>query len=180
MRKVTNLKINIQSNAIILFVRFSKFSKRSNIQIYKRTNLKRELEITNIYDGQFSDNILVVGKTGCGKTYFLQNLDLRNFFGEIVKTEWISGIEISKLREAEIESCFSNEVEFYQDLSADDLKRLIETFKLRTEDSVENDDENINGSVYGEKKIMDRLIVMDDLLAITDLCKEFFDFLSVS
>ena len=78
-------------------------------------------------------NILVVGKTGCGKTYFLQKLDLHNFWGEIFKTEWISSIEISKSREAEIQSCSSNKVKFHQASSADDLKKLIETFKLRTE-----------------------------------------------
>ena len=27
-----------------------------------------------IYHAQFRGNILVVGKTGCGKTHFLQNL----------------------------------------------------------------------------------------------------------
>ena len=64
--------------------------------IYKRTDFKRKLEIMNIYNGQFRGNILVVGKTGSGKTYFLQKLDLHNFFWEIVKAEWISGIKISK------------------------------------------------------------------------------------
>ena len=85
----------------------------------------------NIYDGQFRGNILVVGKTGFGKTYLLQKLGLHNFFGEIVKTEWISGIEISKTREAEIQSCFSNEVEFYNASSPDDLKKLTETLKTQ-------------------------------------------------
>ena len=134
----------------------------------------------NIYDGQFRDNILVVGKTGCGKTYFLQKLGLHNFFGEIVEKEWISGIEISKTIEAEIPSCFGNEVEFYNASSPDDLKKLIETFKLRTEDSVENDDVNINDSVYGEKKIMDCLILRDNVSVIAGSCKEFADFLTVS
>ena len=73
----------------------------------------------NIYDSQFRGNIPVVGKTGCGKTYFFENLGLHNFFWEIVKTEWISSIEISKTREPEIQSSFSNEVEFYQASSAD-------------------------------------------------------------
>ena len=41
-----------------------------------------------IYDRQFQGNILVVGKTGCGKTYFLQKLALNKFFGELVKAEW--------------------------------------------------------------------------------------------
>ena len=30
--------------------------------------------MTSIYDGQFGRNILVVGRTGCGKTNFLEKL----------------------------------------------------------------------------------------------------------
>ena len=41
----------------------------------------------SIYDGQFCGNILVVGKTECGKTHFIQKLGLHKFFGKIVKTE---------------------------------------------------------------------------------------------
>ena len=55
--------------------------------------------MSSIYDGQFYGNILVVGRTGCGKTTFLEKLGLNNFFGKIVKTEWISGIDIDKKRE---------------------------------------------------------------------------------
>ena len=131
----------------------------------------------DIYDGQFRGNILVVGRTGCGKTYFLQKLGLHNFFGKIVKTEWVSGIEISKSREAEIQPCFSNNVEFYPAPDTDSLRTLIETFKLRTQDLI--DDVNINDSMYGEKKVMDRLIVMDDVSGIADSCKKFSDFLTV-
>ena len=52
--------------------------------------------MSSIYDGQFRGNILVVGRTGCGKTTFLEKLGLNNFFGEIIKTEWVSGIDIDK------------------------------------------------------------------------------------
>ena len=58
--------------------------------------------MSSIYYGQFYGNILVVGRTGCGKTTFLKKLGLNNFFGNMVKTEWISGIYIDKKREAEI------------------------------------------------------------------------------
>ena len=51
--------------------------------------------MTSIYEGQFYD-VLVVGRTGCGKTTFLENLGLNNFFGDIIKTESISGIDIDK------------------------------------------------------------------------------------
>ena len=32
------------------------------------------METEATYDGKFSENILVVGQTGCGKTIFVQNL----------------------------------------------------------------------------------------------------------
>ena len=52
--------------------------------------------MTSTYDEQCCVNILVVGRTGCGKTTFLEKLGLNNFFGNIIKTEWISGIDIDK------------------------------------------------------------------------------------
>ena len=58
--------------------------------------------MSSIYNGEFYGNILVVGRTGCGKTTFLEKLGLNNSFGSIIKTEWISGIEIDKQREAKI------------------------------------------------------------------------------
>ena len=74
------------------------------------------MEVGNnkIYDGQFRGNILVVGKTGCGKTHSLQKLAVNNFFGKLIKTELGSEIDIDKRREAEIQSCFDNEVELNQ------------------------------------------------------------------
>ena len=65
--------------------------------------------MTTTYDGQFRGNFLVVGKTGCGKITFLEKLGINNFFGNLVKTEWMSGIDIYKKREAKIQSSFRNE-----------------------------------------------------------------------
>ena len=115
----------------------------------------------NIYNEQFRGNILVVGKTGCGKTSFVQKLGLNNFFGKIVKIEWMSSIFLRKATEAEIQACFNAEVEFHYAEDTEKLKELIQTFKHRTEDLVEND--NISNSVFGENKIMDCLIVMDNV-----------------
>ena len=82
------------------------------------------------YDGQFYGNIVVVGRTGCGKTKFLEELGLSNFLGNIIKTEWISGIDIGKKREAKIPSYFSNEAEVHVAKEQHELDSLIETFEL--------------------------------------------------
>ena len=95
--------------------------------------------MTSIYNGQFYGSILVVGRTGCGKTTFLEKLGLNNFFGDIIKTECISGIEIDKQREAEIQSYYSNETEAHVAKEQDELDSLIETFKfLSREESNDN------------------------------------------
>ena len=86
--------------------------------------------MSSIYNGHFHGTILVVGRTGCGKTTFLEKLGLKFFFGNIIKTEWISGIDIDKKREAEIQSYFSNETEVHVAKEQDELDSLIETFKL--------------------------------------------------
>ena len=49
-----------------------------------------------IYDGKFEGNILMVGKTGCGKTTFVQKLAVNSFFGDVKKVEWVSQTELSK------------------------------------------------------------------------------------
>ena len=135
------------------------------------------MEVGNksIYDGQFRGNIFVMRKTGCGKTYFLQKLELNKFFGKLVKIEWVTGIEIDEQREAEIQSCFSNKVEYHLATEPDDLVSTIEKFKLRTRDITNNE----SHSVFGEKISMDHLIVMDDVTVIADNCKKFAEFLTV-
>ena len=40
-----------------------------------------------VYDGKFSGNILIVGRTECDKTTFVQKLALSNFFGELKKVK---------------------------------------------------------------------------------------------
>ena len=123
--------------------------------------------MTLIYNGQFSGNILVVGKTGCGKTTFLEKLGINHFFGNLVKTEWLSGIDIDEERKAKIQSCFSNEIEIHIEKEPAELDSLIETHKLRTHDIVDdNDDAN---SLFGDNKKMDRLIVMDDVSGLADI-----------
>ena len=66
-----------------------------------------------VYGASFFGNILIVGRTGCGKTYFMQKLAINTFFGMLKKVKWVSNIKLSTKRWAEIESCFSCDIEFH-------------------------------------------------------------------
>ena len=51
------------------------------------------------YNGQFNGNILVVGRTGCGKTTFIQKLGRNKLFGrEISDAFWVSKIVLTSER----------------------------------------------------------------------------------
>ena len=129
--------------------------------------------MSSIYNWQFYDNILVVGRTGCRKTTFLEKLGLNNFFGNITKTEWISGIDIDKKRETETQSYFSNETEVHVAKEPDELDSLIETFKLWSREK--STDNNVNNS-FGKNKKLDRLIIMDDVSGVADVSEKFANF----
>ena len=112
--------------------------------------------MNSIYNGQFSGNILVIGGTGRGKTTFLEKLRLNKFFGDIIKTEWISGIDTDKKREAKIQSYFSYKTEVHVAKEQDELDSLIETFKPRSQDDI-TDTNNVNS--FRENKSMDQLLL---------------------
>ena len=132
-----------------------------------------------IYNGKFSGNILIVGRTECGKTTFVQKLALNNFFGNLKKAKWVSGIRLSERREAEIGSNFSCKIEFYYPSDEDELSDKLEEFKLESE-SDETNNSNNNVNVFGEKSIRDRLIVFDDVSGLADNSKKFASFLTVA
>ena len=109
---------------------------------------------------------------------FLEKLGVNNFFGDIIKPEWISGIDIDKQREADIQSYFSNEIEVHIAKEQDELDSLIEIFKLRSREE-SDDSQNVNNS-FGENRKLDGLIIMDDVSGVADVSKKFANFLTVS
>ena len=143
--------------------------------------------MTYVYDGKFSGNILVVGRTGCGKTAFDQKLAINKFFCELNATEWVSFIKLDKTREAEIQSCFECELDFYYPRNKEHFEELLEYFKTKSNSS-EIENNNINNDIndvtyitnYGEKSIRSRLIVMDDVSGLADLSTKFANFLTVA
>ena len=66
-------------------------------------------EVNYTYNQKFEGKILIVGRNGCGKTTFVQNLGKNNLFGDIKEVYWISKIELSKEREENIRDCFKDQ-----------------------------------------------------------------------
>ena len=133
-----------------------------------------------VYDGKFSGNILIVGQTECVKTTFVQKLALKNFFGDLKKVKWVSGIHLSKRREAEIKSNISCEVKFSYPIDDDELGDKLKEFKLESESENNNNNNNNNVNVFGEKSTRDRLIFFDDVSVLADTSKKFVSFLTVA
>ena len=126
------------------------------------------------YDGQFNGNILVVGRTGCGKTTFIEKLGKNKLFGSQIKDVfWVSKIVLSSEREEIIrESFIDQEVHFSYPRDLDDFNYLIENF---TQEKSDYEDSELGGNLKIKK-----LIVMDNVSALADRSNNFSDFLTVS
>ena len=127
----------------------------------------------------------LVGWTECGKTTFMQKLAIYNFFGKLKKAEWISGISLMKKREAEIQTNFSWEVEFYYPADEDKFDAILKELKSKSRGDEETADDNNDyetnaDNVFGENSIRDRLIVFDDVSGLADNSKKFASFLTVA
>ena len=125
------------------------------------------------YDGKFEGNILIVGRTGCGKTTFVQNLGKNKLFGDVKDVYWISKIGLSKDREEHIRNCFTDRVvKFDYPNNVEEFDDLLETYILRKAEYIENN--------LGENRVLDKVIVMDDVSGLADKSEEFTNFLTVS
>ena len=59
------------------------------------------------YDATFTNNILLLGQTGCGKTIFVQSLGKNKIFSSNLLSGWVSKINLTKNQEDEIRQCFT-------------------------------------------------------------------------
>ena len=87
------------------------------------------------YNANFTGNVLIVGRTGCKKTYFTQTLAVNKFFGWLKRVEWVSYIDLDEERDAEIEYFFSCDVDFYYAKSIEQFEDLSKVFKARSRKS---------------------------------------------
>ena len=119
---------------------------------------------------------MVVGRTGCGKTTFIQNLGGNNMFGRDIATVfWVFKIRLSKEREENIKMSFEDQtVQFFYPNNLDDFNYLIDFFMSeRVPQSVSAD------LTIGEWTQIDKLIVMDDVSGLADKSEDFSNFLTV-
>ena len=96
-----------------------------------------------ICNGKFQGNFLILGRSFCGKTYFVQKLASNKFWGKLIKAEWVSYICLDQVKEAQIQSCLSS----------------------NNNNNLETDYVN---NFYGENKKRDRLIVIDNVSGLAD------------
>ena len=47
-------------------------------------------EMNYSFNAKYEGNVLVVGRTGCGKTTFVQNLGKNKIFEEIKEATWLT------------------------------------------------------------------------------------------
>lgn len=80
---------------------------------------------TKRYDGKTLGNILVLGSTGSGKATLVQEICEDSTFGKHEEVYWISKVELSKQREAEIDS-FEAVADFQNRQDEFDLKKTFD------------------------------------------------------
>ena len=96
----------------------------------------------------------------------------------------MSCISLTKKREAEIQTNFSCEVEFYYVTDKDEFDAILEELKSKSRgdeetDNNDNYETNVN-NVFRENSICDRLIVFDDVSGLADNSKKFASFLTIA
>ena len=98
-------------------------------------------------------------------------------------------MKLDKKREAQIQSCFDCQIDFYYPRNKDKFENLLEYFKTKSGDETleeksreeaqaeETEDVNIG---FGEKSSRNRLIIMDDVSGLADTSSKFASFLTVA
>ena len=132
------------------------------------------MENSNNNEYSYDGNILVVGRTDCGKTTFIQQLRKNKIFGtEIKDVFWVSKIFLSKDREDVIRESFKDQdVNFSYPQDLDDFNYLLGNFTQNKSEYTKNE--------LGKELEIDKLIIMEDVSGLANKSEEFSNFLTVS
>ena len=119
----------------------------------------------------------MVGRTGCGKTTFIQQLGKNKLFGsEISDVFWVSKIILSTERENDIRETFKNQnVIFSYPTDLFEFNYLIRNFTQEKSDYIDS-----AGSSLGENLKINKLVIMDNISGLADKSDDFSNFLTVS
>ena len=129
-----------------------------------------------LYDGTLSGNILVLGSLGSRKMFLVQEGATNSMLGELEKVHWISGIELSREREGEIESCFESKIKFYYPRDHDAWNKVINNLQnLYLEKQEKNSVKKLE-TIIGERTMQDNLVALDDVTGLADKSHSFVKF----
>ena len=103
-----------------------------------------------VYDVNITGNVLIVRRTGCRKTYFMQKLAVNKFFGNLRRIEWVSHIDLDEEREAEVEYCFSCDVGFHYTKSIEQFEGTLEVFNGHSRTVKRNNSDDGTSLSYDE------------------------------
>ena len=136
---------------------------------------------SNSYSSSLYGNIMILGKTGSGKTSLVQRWGLNGFF-KVNKVYWISSLELDENRKTEIDSSFNQDVVFTVAPNVTILEKVIHELKIIAEQKQqERETESFDERDFiGEKTRYDSLVVFDDMSTIADRSNVFGHFLTVS
>ena len=91
--------------------------------------------------------LLVVGRTECGKTTFIQNLWINSFWGFLKKVEWISGIELDAIGKLKFYGVFLV-TDFHYPKDKHNFEELLEQFKSRSNTAKLNETDSTELNLY--------------------------------
>ena len=122
------------------------------------------------YQGQFNGSILVVGRTGRGKTTFIERLGRNKLFGSNINNVfWVSKIVLSKEREDIIRDSFIDQkVHFSYPHDLDDFNYLVKNFTQEKSQYVDSEP--------GENFTLNEFILMDSVSGLADRSNKFQTF----
>ena len=138
---------------------------------------------SNSYSSTLDGNIMILGKTGSGKTSLVQRWGLNGFF-KVNKVYWVSSLELDENRKTEIDSSFTQDVVFTVAPTVPILEKVIRELELIAQQKQQQEkadtSDTLDRDFIGEKTKYDALVVFDDMSTIADKSRLFGHFLTVS
>ena len=141
------------------------------------------IDLNPTFDSEINGNIILYCReetpSNSGKTSLVQNWSINSKFSSksIKKVYWVSSLTLNDRRKNEIDSYFSQSVNFAKVFDRNELEMFIEDMKSVA--TIQKHHKHATSDV-GEKTFYDKIIVFDDMSTIADKSKHFAHFLTVS